>query len=325
MLIRSYYRILGAFFGPIIILFLLLRESSANGREKKLVDICEDRFAECKDHLDDCAESPGWMTINCPKSCKTCHLRDPNVRCAPSFLNVSTEPSINPGDISRILTHIAQNENAQTLSTDPLIVMIDDFVSDLEISSLLDQVPSSGWERSHESGEINELGEGGKIFSAARTSSSFWCIHQCQKSSIVQQLTQRIELLLGISRENYEPVQLLKYEEGERYISHHDYSFEELRLLCGVRVITFFLYLSEVSEGGETAFPQLDLIVRPKKGRALIWANTLDHEPMLRDDRMSHEAKPVISGRKFAANIWVHSHEWTRPSLWACTGAETTY
>jgi len=37
----------------------------------------------------------------------------------------------------------------------------------------------------------------------------------------------------------------------------------------GPRLYTFFMYLSDVDEGGHTAFPLLNLTVQPKKGRAV--------------------------------------------------------
>lgn len=36
-----------------------------------------------------CVDFPGWNTINCPKSCGFCHLRDPTIRCSFEALNVS--------------------------------------------------------------------------------------------------------------------------------------------------------------------------------------------------------------------------------------------
>ena len=45
--------------------------------------------------------------------------------------------------------------------------------------------------------------------------------------------------------------------EGEYYKLHHDWIPEQLQALCGPRVYTFFLYLSDVEEGGGTQFPYL--------------------------------------------------------------------
>ena len=78
---------------------------------------------------------------------------------------------------------------------------------------------------------------------------------------------------------NYESFQVLKYEIGQRYGVHHDYGNEDRKLACGPRILTFFLYLSDVEEGGETAFPNLGLSVTPKKGKALLWPSTLDQNP----------------------------------------------
>jgi hypothetical protein len=32
------------------------------------------------------------------------------------------------------------------------------------------------------------------------------------------------------------------------------------------------------------------------------------------------KAKPVIKGRKFAANSWLHLYDFAKPNLWGCTG-----
>ena len=85
--------------------------------------------------------------------------------------------------------------------------------------------------------------------------------------------------------------------------------------------MTFFLYLSDVEEGGETYFNKLDLAVKPKKGRALVWPSVKDDEPDFWDDRMYHEAKDVIKGKKYAANHWIHLNDYMGPNKWGCTGS----
>ena len=59
----------------------------------------------------------------------------------------------------------------------------------------------------------------------------------------------------------------------------------------------------------------------PKKGRALLWPSTLDHNPEAQDVRTMHEARPVIRGTKFAANSWIHLYDYMKPNLWGCTGS----
>ena len=75
---------------------------------------------------------------------------------------------------------------------------------------------------------------------------------------------------------NMEHFQILKYEEGQYYKTHHDYIPEHQRDSCGPRLATFFLYLNDVEEGGGTHFPQINqekggLMVTPKMGRAALW------------------------------------------------------
>lgn len=48
----------------------------------------------------------GWMIVNCPKSCNACHLLDPKVRCDRKHLNISTEPSMRPGDMEYVFSNM---------------------------------------------------------------------------------------------------------------------------------------------------------------------------------------------------------------------------
>jgi prolyl 4-hydroxylase len=88
---------------------------------------------------------------------------------------------------------------------------------------------------------------------------------------------------------------------------------------CGPRILTFFLYLSDVEEGGGTNFPQLDLTVAPKKGRALLWPSILNSNPLAKDGRTSHQALEVVAGLKFAANGWIHMYDYVTPQKAGCT------
>lgn len=92
------------------------------------------------------------------------------------------------------------------------------------------------------------------------------------------------------------------------YKVHSDYlqySNEELHQ-AGSRILTVFLYLNEVEEGGATGFPELNLTVVPKPGRALIWPSVLDTNPYEIDWSTEHEALEVIRGTKYGANVWFH-------------------
>merc|ERR1712228_873279 len=124
---------------------------------------------------------------------------------------------------------------------------------------------------------------------------------------MVQRIIERIVNVTNIPKENQESFQLLKYEEGQFYTSHYDFSPYRAD---GPRILTFFLYLNDVEEGGETAFPELNgLKVIPKKGKALIFPSVLNNDPFEKDECSEHEALPVIKGVKHAANAWIRMRD----------------
>ena len=67
------------------------------------------------------------------------------------------------------------------------------------------------------------------------------------------------------------------------------------------------IYLSDVVEGGFTAFTDLDLAVRPQLGSALVWYNLFANGTG--DERTRHGGCPVLIGNKKIANKWIH-HFW---------------
>ena len=263
------------------------------------------------------------MIVNCPQSCKACHLLDPKVRCNRNSLNMSTSPIYEPGGMNDMFESIERDFGSRygvnIVSRDPWIVTFDNFMTDNEVNSLISTVEGT-WERSTDTGKVNEYGETGRVLSESRTSSNAWCRYNCENDPNVKSITKKIEEITRVPRSNYESFQVLRYEIGQKYNAHHDMSPRQVSLACGPRILTFFLYLSDVEEGGETAFPGLNIAIKPKKGSALLWPSTQDSNPELMDSRTTHEARAVIKGQKYAANTWIHLYNFEVPNLWGCTG-----
>jgi prolyl 4-hydroxylase len=70
---------------------------------------------------------------------------------------------------------------------------------------------------------------------------------------------------------------------------------------------------------GATNFPDLNIAVKPKVGKALLWPSVLNSNPKDKDSRMDHEAQDVIKGVKFGANSWMHLHDYLAAQDMGCT------
>jgi len=109
---------------------------------------------------------------------------------------------------------------------------------------------------------------------------------------------ERMQNITGIPERHQESLQLLRYEVGQFYGQHNDYIEYQAKRPVGPRILTFYLYLNDVPNGGETNFPRIGLSVTPKAGRAVLWPSVLNEAPNEMDLRSDHQAMPVIEGVK---------------------------
>jgi prolyl 4-hydroxylase len=152
---------------------------------------------------------------------------------------------------------------------------------------------------------------------------------RCMKQPFMMELSRRASELLGLHPNNFESMEFVDYSPGQHYVWHKDeYSWEvpirdPAAVLSGPRLLTMFYYLSDVEKGGETAFAGPDvtgrtkrLVVTPKKGKVILWANMKEdwrfHEPAA-----MHSALPVLEGRKLAGTLWIHASGFRIPELYA--------
>ena len=71
-----------------------------------------------------------------------------------------------------------------------------------------------------------------------------------------------------------------RYRVGEHFAAHRDDAFADDSR--GERtLLSLLIYLNDVEEGGETRFPEIDLAVTPRAGRALWFQHALLHEGTL--------------------------------------------
>jgi prolyl 4-hydroxylase len=141
----------------------------------------------------------------------------------------------------------------------------------------------------------------------ARISENTWLQHDSTES--VQRLCERIASIVGRSLVYAEQLQVARYRIGGKFNAHFD-SFElstasgkKYLEEGGQRLITAILYLNDVDEGGETAFPELDLSVAARQGDMLIFENCR-RSTNERHPQSLHEGRPVKKGEKWIATLW---------------------
>jgi prolyl 4-hydroxylase len=198
----------------------------------------------------------------------------------------------------------------EVISLTPRAFVIEDFLSDFES----DAIVKMSKDRLKES-SVGEAGSG--IFhSNTRTSLNTWL--NKESSPMVSSIFLRAADLLQIDpkllnekgRHIAEDLQVVHYDIGQKYDSHHDWGVSGYPQ---TRYITLLMYLNDRisdSSGGETSFPlgvQADgtvgFKVRPPKNSAVLFYNLLPDGNA--DNLALHGALPVNQGEKWLANFWL--------------------
>ena len=188
---------------------------------------------------------------------------------------------------------------------DPLVYVIEDFITDEECSHFVN-ASDSKLQRA------KTIGGKDGIYHENRTGSNCWIAHN--HSNVTTDLGQRIADLIGFPLKNAESYQVVYYTGGTQYNDHHDafdHETEEGRKHLergGQRIYTALGYLNDVEEGGATEFKDLNISVKPKKGSLLVWKNILPGTTKLHPDSL-HAGRPVTKGEKYAFNLWFRENK----------------
>jgi prolyl 4-hydroxylase len=300
-------------------------------RYEKVRNLCRNRNARCAFWAEQgqCYKNmSAYMRKHCAPVCFSCeelHREakcpiDPNVKNAwsPGDLNTMFErlttdslfEQYSPKVLSRpsfVGNHTNETADYQL---GPWVLLMENFVSAEETERMIQAGTEIGFKRSFLSTD-NRASEG-------RTSANAWCETTCRTDPLVAGVVNRIAMLTQIPHNNSEHLQLLRYEEGQLYKTHNDYTPHERECIQGVRILTVFLYLNDVDLGGGTNFPELNLTVESKRGRTLIWPSVLDEDPHQIDPRTNHQALPVVRGVKYGANAWLHQRDFETATALGC-------
>jgi prolyl 4-hydroxylase len=292
-------------------------------------------------------ETSGKMSYQCAPVCETCELTDYSVRCPMPEISdndINNHNTLHPGDLDRTFRKIVANPllaskfGMQVLSRPsyaagdsaatanlryqvggPWVVLFDNLLTDAESDQIIEMGAQQGYQQSVT--DVNQKRSDGTALlkqHPGRTSTNAWCVDACPKDPTVEETTARMAEVTGIPVQNYEFLQILKYTKGQFFNLHNDYIDQQKSRQPGVRILTLYVYLSDVEEGGGTHFPSLNLTVTPKKGRAILWPSVLNTDPNSKDARTNHQALPVIRGVKYGFNAWIHQRDFRGPHRKGC-------
>ncbi|PCJ27106.1 MAG: 2OG-Fe(II) oxygenase [SAR86 cluster bacterium] len=200
-------------------------------------------------------------------------------------------------------------ETGTKVNEDPLVYVFEDFLDELEIEQLLAAAKPK-------LKQALVSAEKSGVPSAGRTGHNCWVAHGY--NAVIEDLSLRVAEVVGVPLENAESLQVIHYSESQEYAPHFDAwdAATERGQRCmakgGQRMITCLLYLNDVEEGGGTSFPKLDMEVRAKKGRMVLFHNCHQGSLVRHPDSL-HGGMPVLKGEKWACNFWFREKMYQAP------------
>ena len=127
-------------------------------------------------------------------------------------------------------------------------------------------------------------------------------------NSFIKNITDKVKSYTNTYNNYFEELQVVNYKPGGFFRAHYDacvgnkYECERLNKE-GPRYLTVLFYLNDNFEGGETIFPKINKLVKPEKGKAVIFQN-VDNNGVIITQAL-HGGEPVKNGEKWIANKWI--------------------
>ena len=192
-----------------------------------------------------------------------------------------------------------------TLNESPLIRSFEGFVPDSVCGWLIDR--SRGRLKR---ALVYDAKQGQDYASETRTNS--WAQFDLMGSELIHLLIQhRMQSACGYPLHNMEANAILHYAVGEEISNHYDFVDPNIPNYAaeiaqnGQRMLTFLVYLNDDYEGGETEFPELDIVHRGQSGEGLFFVNALENNEA--DLRTVHAGRPPTRGEKWIVSQFVRS------------------
>ncbi len=192
-------------------------------------------------------------------------------------------------------------ETGNQVHDDSVVCVFEDFLAEEEIQALLAAVKPKLKLKLKQA--LVSAGQTG-VESAGRSGSNCWIPHGLYP--VIEELSLRVAEVVGIGLEYAESLQVVHYAETQEYAPNYgawDAGTERgQRCMAkgGQRMVTCLLYLDEPEEGGGTSFPNLDMEVRARKDRKLLFHNCYPSSVIRHPDSL-HVGMPVLSGEKWPA------------------------
>jgi prolyl 4-hydroxylase len=211
-------------------------------------------------------------------------------------------------------------ETGNEVNEEPLVCLFENFLSECEVEHLLATA-----EPKLKQALVSAAKSG--VTSAGRSGSNCWIPHGYD--AVIEKLSLRIAEIVGNGLEYAESLQVIHYCESEQYAPHYDAwdkaSARGQRCMAkgGQRMVTCLLYLNDVEEGGGTSFPNLDMEIKARKGRMVLFHNCHEGSTVRHPDSL-HSGMPVLKGEKWACNFWFRELEYQDSGTVPVRPADTT-
>jgi prolyl 4-hydroxylase len=169
-------------------------------------------------------QAPGNRTLSLSSEQQQRRRHDEEQQQSPMMPIYTVHVHSRPGQPQQ-QSHLSLSASALSSSSPPWVVTMDNFLTDDECHGLI----ALGYEYGYRpSAHVGGGRRGGprEQQPEMRTSETAWCSDQmgCRWRDLPQRLHERMATVLDLPSSNYsEDFQLLKYEAGQYYRTHHDY------------------------------------------------------------------------------------------------------